>query len=283
MTGEPGVLRRPLLGLLASAALAACSSTPPAAAPVAAATAAAASAPERAWPYPQAGVHPALHLVGDSTMADKPPLPVFPERGWGQLLREFMQEPARLVNHAANGRSTRRFVDEGRWAHLLTQLTAGDFVIIQFGHNDQKDDDPRRYAPAQTDFKAFLRSFIADVLAKGATPILATSVARRKFGKDGRVVQTLADYPQALRDVAAETGVALIDMNVLTTEQIQALGPEASKALFMHIPPGRYDALPQGRVDDTHYVEEGARATAALAVQALRQQVPALRPWFKAL
>jgi lysophospholipase L1-like esterase len=276
-------LRSPLTAMLTGAALAGCGTAAgPASTAAATPVAVAASAPERAWPYPVAAVHPALHLVGDSTMADKPPLPVFPERGWGQLLREFMLEPARLVNHAANGRSTRRFVDEGRWAHLLTQLATGDFVIIQFGHNDQKDDDPRRYAPAQTDFKAYLRSFIADVRAKGATPVLATSVARRKFGKDARVVQTLGDYPQALRDVAAETGVALIDMNVLTTEQIQALGPEASKALFMHIPPGRYDALPQGRVDDTHYVEQGARATAALAVQALRQQVPALRSWFKA-
>ena len=276
--------RRPLLGLLVGAALAACGTTTPTmtAVTAAAAPAPAASTPERAWPYPVATVHPALHLVGDSTMADKPPLPVFPERGWGQLLREFMLEPARLVNHAANGRSTRRFVDEGRWAHVLTQLQAGDFVIVQFGHNDQKDDDPRRYAPAQTDFKAYLRSFIADVKAKGATPILATSVARRKFDKSGRVVQTLGDYPQALREVAMETGVTLIDVNVLTTEQIQALGPEASKSMFMHIAPGRYDALPQGRVDDTHYVEAGARATAALAAQALRTQVPALRPWFKA-
>lgn len=273
-------LRLPLMAVVSGAALAGCGTAAGPAAPVAA-PAVAASAPERAWPFPVANVHPALHLVGDSTMADKPPLPVFPERGWGQLLREFMVEPARLVNHAANGRSTRRFVDEGRWAHVLAQLSAGDFVIVQFGHNDQKDDDPKRYAPAQTDFKAYLRSFIADVKAKGATPILATSVARRKFDSSGRVVQTLGDYPQALRDVAAETGVTLIDMNLLTTQQIQALGPEASKAMFMHIAPGRYDALPQGRTDDTHYVEAGARATAALAAQALRTQVPALRPWFK--
>ncbi len=277
-----GPRRQPLTLVLMGAALAGCGTAAGPASSAATAVAAPASAPERAWPFPVATMHPALHLVGDSTMADKPPLPVFPERGWGQLLREFMVEPARLVNHAANGRSTRRFVDEGRWAHLLAQLSAGDFVLIQFGHNDQKDDDPKRYAPAQTDFKAYLRSFIADVKAKGATPILATSVARRRFGKDGRVVQTLADYPQALRDVAAETGVPLIDMNVLTAEQIQALGPEASKAMFMHIAPGRYDALPQGRVDDTHYVEAGARATAALAAQALRAQVPALRPWFRA-
>lgn len=238
-------------------------------------------APERAWPFPLAAVHPALHLVGDSTMADKPPLPLHPERGWGQLLREFMVEPARLVNHAANGRSTRRFVDEGRWAHLLTQLQPGDWVLIQFGHNDQKADDPKRYAAAGTDFKAYLRGFVADVRARGATPLLATPVVRRKFGADGKIVNTLAGWPQALRDVATETGVTMIDMNALTAAQLEGVGAEASKALFMWIEPGKWASLPQGRQDDTHYIESGARATAALAAQALRRQVPALRGWFR--
>ncbi len=270
--------RRRLLGagVVGLAGLAGCSGVPQQATPVPPAV------PERGWAYPQAPLHPALHLVGDSTMADKPDPPErHPERGWGQLLRSFVKEPQRVVNHAANGRSTRRFVDEGRWLHLLTQLQRGDFVLIQFGHNDQKDDDPRRYAAADTDFKAYLRQFVTDVRARGATPLLATPVARRKFAADGTVVQTLGAWPQALRDVAAETGVVLIDMNSLTSAHLQALGPEASKALFMWLQPGQWAAFPQGRQDDTHYVESGARATAALAVQALRQQVPALADWFK--
>lgn len=236
---------------------------------------------ERAWPFPRASVRPALHLVGDSTMADKPPLPPHPERGWGQLLRELMREPARLVNHAANGRSTRRFVDEGRWAHLLTQLQAGDWVLIQFAHNDQKADDPRRYAAPDTDYPAYLRRFIADVRARGATPLLATSVARRKFGADGRIVDTLAPYPEVTRRVAAETGTPLIDLNRLTSAHLETLGPEASKAEFMWIAPGQWPSLPKGLQDDTHYVEAGARATARLAVQALRAQVPALNDWWR--
>ena len=239
------------------------------------------SAPERAWPYPVATLRPALHLVGDSTMADRPPEPPHPERGWGQLLREFMVEPARLVNHAANGRSTRRFVDEGRWAHLLTQLQGGDFVLIQFGHNDQKADDPRRYAAADGDFKAYLRAFFHDLRAKGATPLLATPVVRRKFDAQGRIVNTLEGWPQASREVAAETGVTLVDMNALTAAQLEAVGSEASKALFMWIAPGQWASLPEGRKDDTHYVESGARATAALAAKALKEQAPALRDWFR--
>ncbi|MDP3083515.1 MAG: rhamnogalacturonan acetylesterase [Rubrivivax sp.] len=270
--------RRTLVVLPAAATLVAaagCASTP--ASPASPAS----PAPERAWSYPLANVRPALHLVGDSTMADKPPMPLHPERGWGQLLREFMLEPARLVNHAANGRSTRRFVDEGRWPHLVQQLARGDHVLIQFGHNDQKDDDPRRFAPAQTDFKAYLHSFIADVRGKGATPLLATPVVRRKFDASGRIVNTLGGWPQALREVAAESGVTLIDMNALTANQLEAAGPDASKALFMWIAPGQWASLPDGRKDDTHYVEAGARATAALAAQALKQQVPALAGWFR--
>ena len=274
-----GLQRRRLLGTgLVVAGLAGCSGVPPVA-PVAPVVPA---APERAWAYPKAPTHPALQLVGDSTLADKPDPPAaHPERGWGQLLRTMATEPQRIVNHAANGRSTRRFVDEGRWSHLLTQLQRGDFVLIQFGHNDQKDDDPRRYAAADTDFKAYLRQFVVDVRAKGATPLLATPVARRKFEANGQVGQTLGAWPQALRDVAAETGVVLIDMNHLTTAHLQALGPEASKAQFMWLQPGQWAAFPQGRQDDTHYVESGARATAALAVQALRLQVPALRDRFR--
>ena len=264
--------RAAVVGLAGATLLGACASTAPNALP----------APERSWPFPKASVHPALHLVGDSTMADKPDDPrAHPERGWGQLLRERMRVPERIVNHAANGRSTRRFVDEGRWAHLLTQLVAGDFVLIQFGHNDQKADDPQRYAAADTDFKAYLRRFIADVRMRGATPLLATPVVRRKFDAAGRIVNTLGEWPQALRDVAAETGTTLIDMNKLTAAHLNALGPEASKAEFMWIEPGRWTAIPQGRVDDTHYVEAGARATAGIAAMALREQVPALRDWLR--
>ncbi|MBP6899354.1 MAG: hypothetical protein KBC73_04640 [Burkholderiaceae bacterium] len=239
------------------------------------------SAGKASPPLPLARLHPALHLVGDSTMADKAPLPLHPERGWGMALRQMLDVPERLVNHAANGRSTRRFVDEGRWAHVLGQLAAGDVVLVQFAHNDMKADDPARYAEAHSDYKAYLQRFIADVRAKGATPLLATSVARRSFDGQGRVQHTLGDYPAVTRQVAAELGVGLIDLNALTTAQLQALGPEASKALFMHIAPGVWDSLPQGLNDNTHYVEAGARATAELAARAWRAQGLAGAAWLR--
>ncbi len=137
---------------------------------------------------PVAIKHPSLHLVGDSTMADKSLNRGHPERGWGQLLRARMKEPQRLLNHAVNGRSGRSFRAEGRWDHLLGQLAPGDYVLIQFGHNDQKAEDPKRYAEADTDYRQ---------------PLLATSVMRRKFDAAGRVTNTLGDYPAVTRQVAA--------------------------------------------------------------------------------
>jgi lysophospholipase L1-like esterase len=233
------------------------------------------------WPMPLAPVHPALHLVGDSTMADKRTPPSYPERGWGQLLRTLMKEPQRLVNHAANGRSTKRFVDEGRWAHVLSQLAAGDFVLVQFGHNDQKFDDPQRYAPAATDFKDNLRRFVREARERQATPLLATPVTRRSFDARGRLVDTLGDYPEATRDVAREQGVALLDLHERTRAWVQSLGPEASKRMFMWIAPG-HPHLPTGREDNTHFVEAGAIAVARLAAELMREQRLPIADWLVA-
>lgn len=212
-----------------------------------------------------------LHLVGDSTMADKPLAPGQPERGWGQLLREQFREPARVRNHAANGRSSKSFVDEGLWARVLAQIEPGDFVLLQFGHNDQKQEDPARHAPARGAYQANLRRFVAQVRERQATPVLATPVVRRKFDADGRIKPTLGDYPQAMREVAAELQVPLLDLHSGTQALLEGLGPDASKTLFMWLEPGRWAAAPQGRQDDTHFVEAGARAVADLASRAIRE------------
>lgn len=227
---------------------------------------------------PPATVHPALHLVGDSTMADKRTPPSYPERGWGQLLRTLMKEPQRLVNHAANGRSTKRFIDEGRWTHLLGQLAAGDFVLIQFGHNDQKVDDPERYAAAATNFKDNLRRFVRETRERHATPLLATPVTRRSFDPSGRLLETLGDYPEATREVVREQRVVLLELHERTREWVRSLGPEASKAMFMWIAPG-HPHLPQGKQDNTHFVEAGALAVAQLTATLLREQRLPLADW----
>jgi lysophospholipase L1-like esterase len=237
------------------------------------------AAPRTGWAL--ATVHPALHLAGDSTLADKPLEPPQPERGWGMLLRDQLQQPARIVNHAANGRSTRNFQVEGRWAHLLSQVAPGDYVLIQFGHNDQKRDDPRRWADPQTDYPDNLRRFVHDVRARHAVPLIATSVSRRRFDALARIVDTLAPYPDVARQVARELDVTLIDLNAATARWLEALGPERSKAMYMWIEPGQYAGLPNGRHDNTHFVEAGAAAVARLALQMLYEQRSELRDWLK--
>lgn len=228
---------------------------------------------------PRAGVHPALHLVGDSTMADKPLVPPNPERGWGQLLRERLREPARLVNHAVNGRSTQSFREEGRWDHLLRQLAPGDVVLIQFGHNDARRDDPRRFAEADTSYREHLRRYVGELRARGALPLLATPVARRRFDAAGQVQDTHGRYLAVVRELAAELQVPLLDLNAATTRWLQALGPEASRPMFQWLAPGQWLRHPEGRRDDTHYSEAGARAVAALAVAELRRLRPAGAEW----
>jgi len=213
---------------------------------------------------------PTLHLVGDSTMAEKSDTGL-PERGWGQALRTWVRPPWRLVDHAANGRSTKSFRDLGHWATLLAQLHPGDCVLIQFGHNDEKKESPDRYADAATDYPANLRAFIAEVRARGATPILATSIVRRAWNDDGSLHNSHGAYPDAVRAVAATEHVPLLDLEALTRKLLVDLGPEGSKQLFMIYAPGVHPRLPEGKTDNTHLNVGGAPRIAALAVAEMRR------------
>ena len=224
---------------------------------------------------------PRLHLAGDSTMADKSPKPPNLERGWGQMLREYLIDPAVLDNRATNGRSTKSFLAEGRWAELLAGVAPGDFVLIQFGHNDEKETSPERYAPARGLYRENLLRFIRDVRARGAEPLLATPICRRKFNEAGQVVDTHGEYPTVVREVATEQKVALLDLTVSTWLMFARLGPEAAKQLMMHVPPGRYPQWPDGLKDDTHLNEEGGRMVAALAVQEMFARHLAVAALFK--
>ncbi|WP_395703155.1 GDSL-type esterase/lipase family protein [Aquabacterium sp.] len=245
-----------------------------------------AAAADTPAPAPQtlgafATVHPALHLAGDSTMADKPLSPPYPERGWGQLFRTLMKEPQRLLNHAANGRSTKRFIDEGRWDHLLSQLAPGDYVLLQFGHNDARIDDPARYAPARGAYQDNLRRFVREVRARGATPWLATPLVRRQFDAAGRLRDTHGDYPAAMRAVAAELDVPLLDLQAASATLLQGLGPAASQPLFVRIAPGQVASLPEGKQDNTHFTETGALAMARLAAEAMQRLHLPVTDWLR--
>lgn len=213
---------------------------------------------------------PVLHLVGDSTMADKPD-DAFPERGWGQLFRELVRPPLRVVNHAANGRSTKSFRTLGHWQRLLDQLADGDWVLIEFGHNDAKKDDPVRYAEPAVEYPNNLRQFVREVHARGAHPILATSVVRRSWSEDGVLRDSHGLYLTAVRTVAAEEQVPLLDLEQATRALVTSLGPAGSKPLLMIFAPGEHPQLPAGRTDNTHFTARGARLVAALAAEEMRR------------
>jgi lysophospholipase L1-like esterase len=224
----------------------------------------------------QVGIAPRIHLAGDSTMADKPTDPPNPEHGWGQLLPRFFKESVTIVNHAANGRSTRSFITEGRWQKLVDALQPGDWVVIQFAHNDEKI-----FPDARGEFQDNLRRFVEDVRGKRANPILATPCARRSFDASGKLVDTHGDYPDAVRAVAAATGVPLLEMNRLTMALEEGHGPEGSKRLHLWIGAGVYQRQPAGYQDDTHYSAYGADRVAAIAVQEIiRLRLP-LADWLR--
>ena len=217
-----------------------------------------------------------LYLIGDSTMANKPLIPENPERGWGQMLPPYFRAGVRVENHAMNGRSSASFRTEGRWRAVEEALKPGDWVLIQFGHNDEKIKDPSRYSSPFGSFKTNLTLYIQEARARGARPILATPVARRKFDEQGRLEDTHGDYVTALRQVAAEQQVPLIDLNRRSDELLRREGPELSKKNYIWVTAAEYPALPKGRQDDTHFCAFGATRICDLAVAEIKTAVPEL-------
>ena len=215
-----------------------------------------------------------IHLMGDSTMADKNLAGGNPERGWGMLFRNFVDRDVTVVNYAQNGRSTKSFIDKGLWDKVYAAVQPGDYVFIQFGHNDSKADDPERYAAPFGAYQDNLRRFVDGVREKGGTPVLLTPVARRWF-KGGKLDREChGDYPAAMKQVAAEKDVILLDITTPTLDWIEGLGDEASRPYFMHLPAGKYACAPEGKTDNTHTVARGARKVAEIVCDALKDRIP---------
>ncbi len=223
---------------------------------------------------------PTLFLVGDSTMADKP-VDDNPERGWGQLLPNYFTADINIENHARNGRSTKSFINEHRWDTVMSRLKEGDYVMIQFGHNDSKKEDSTRWAPAHTLYKDNLTRFVNDVRSKGAFPILITPVMRRKFDVDGKFIDQHGDYPGVVKEVAAAMNVTLIDLHQSSETLIVNEGVENSKRFFMHIPKGHFKNYKGKEEDNTHLSEYGAASVASLVCQSVNQQHLALEKYLK--
>ena len=210
-----------------------------------------------------------VYMIGDSTMADKVDPDMNPEVGWGQVFPKYFTSDVHVRNHAVNGRSTKSFIDQHRWDSVTAQLKRGDYVFIEFGHNDEKQDDTSRYAAPHGAYKANLERFIADTRSKGATPILLTPIVRRSFDDKGELKQTHGDYPAVVREVAKETRVAFIDLERDTRALIAPLGPEKSKVEYDYMPPGASIMFPRGKADDTHLSKRGALDVAGLVARDL--------------
>ncbi|NBW02301.1 MAG: GDSL family lipase [Cytophagia bacterium] len=221
-----------------------------------------------------------VFLIGDSTMADKLPAD-FPETGWGMPFSKLFNEAVEVQNHAYNGRSTKSFRREGRWAKVQAQLKKGDYVFIQFGHNDAKASDTARYAPSQTDFRENLTRYVAETRAKGGIPILLTPTQRRKFDSTGVFIDQHADYPNVVREVAAKEKVLLIDIEKESKKYISSEGPEGAKKMFLHYPVGIFKKFMKGAADDTHFSPFGAMKISDMVAEAILASNEHLRSFLK--
>ena len=215
-----------------------------------------------------------IHLMGDSTMAEKDLSKGNPERGWGMMFQNFLDDGVKVINYAQNGRSTKSFIDRGLWDKVYNAIQPGDYVFIEFGHNDAKESDSTRYAAPRGAYQDNLRTFINGVREKGGNPVLLTPVARRWF-KEGMLDRDChGDYPAAMKEVAEQTGTPLLDVTTATLDWIEGLGDEASRPYFMHLEPGRYACAPEGKTDNTHTVASGARKVTEIICGLIKEQLP---------
>jgi lysophospholipase L1-like esterase len=217
-----------------------------------------------------------VHMIGDSTMANKPVIPANPERGWGQMFQLYFKDSVRVENYAQNGRSSKSFIAEGRWDKVRSALQPGDFVIIQFGHNDEKTNDVKRGTAPFGEYTTNLVRFIRETREHKANPILATPTARRKFDESGTLTNSHGAYPEAVRKVAAAEKVPLLELTTATEKLLQQLGPESSKRWFDWIPAGEFAADAKKLEDDTHFNAYGASRVCDLAAVEIEAKVPGL-------
>lgn len=222
-----------------------------------------------------------IYMVGDSTMADRYDTVETPERGWGQVFPTFLSEQALVKNHAKNGRSTKSYLDEGRWEKVMETLDKGDVVIIQFGTNDAKIEDPALFADPQH-YAQNLTFMIRQAKTVGALPILCTPIARRHFNGD-ELQYVHGDYPAAAIEVAEKEDVPLVDMTTITMRWLEPLGEKGSRPYFVYkINPGEYSKYPDGKSDNTHLREKGALKVAELFSHAvIKQNIKPLKDYIQ--
>ncbi len=215
-----------------------------------------------------------VYLAGDSTMATYPPERA-PLTGWGAVLHLFAKDGVNIHNHATGGRSSKSFRSEGRWDAIIKQVKPGDFVVIQFGHNDSAKGEQNlyRYADPQTDFPANLRRYIAEVRAKGATAVLLPLTVCAHFNANGAFLSSTQQlYYDATCEVARTEKVAFIDCTKWMLAEFTRMGKEEARNIFLMIPPGKYPAYPDGKEDGIHFQRNGALFVAAGIIRLAKEQ-----------
>jgi lysophospholipase L1-like esterase len=211
---------------------------------------------------------PTIFLAGDSTVTDQPSGQQ-PYTGWGQVLPRYLAAGAAAVsNYARSGRSSKSFIDEDRLTRLWKRIRPGDYLLLQFGHNDEKDNDGG--TKPFTTFQQYLSVYIDGALARGAQPVLISPMHRRFFDEEGRIRNTHGDYIAAMEQLAQGKRVPYINLAARSKRLFEQLGEEATKRIFMWLEPNRYAAWPDGTEDNTHFCEEGALAIAALVADGMR-------------
>lgn len=221
----------------------------------------------------------AIFLAGDSTAAEKP-TNKRPETGWGEKLSSYFTDDIIIQNRAVNGRSTKSFINEGLLTAIEEEIRPGDYLFIQFGHNDQKEDPSRGTVP-YGDYQSNLHTFVNTAYQHGATPILLTSVSRRHFINNSIDSSSLGEYPRAMKDFAKQHNITLLDIHKKSIELFQELGPVLSKRYFLHLESNESSNYPNGIKDDTHFNDHGAAAIAHLIIKEIKKSNLSLKRFLK--
>ncbi|GAA1860350.1 RICIN domain-containing protein [Myceligenerans crystallogenes] len=212
---------------------------------------------------------PTIYIASDST-AQTYNSSFYPQMGWGQKLAGYFDTSTTIANHAIGGRSSRSFVEQGRLTTILNAIQPGDYLFVQFGHNDASSSVPERYT-SPADYKMYLRDhYMAGATARGATPVLLTPVSRRDYDANNQFRVSFPDYVAKVYELVDETGVAMIDLSARSRAYLNSIGPEAAKGVFLHLAAGRYPAFPDGVADNTHFQEYGAGQMARLVSEGAR-------------
>ena len=211
---------------------------------------------------------PTIYLAGDSTVVDQD---VEPWAAWGQMLPRFFRPGVVIANHAESGETIKSFVSEQRFSKIFSLIQPGDYLFMQFNHNDQKI-SPRTHQPVVPldEYRALLTEYIAKARAAGATPVLVTSMNRRTFDASGHITNSLGDYPDTMRAVAREQHVALIDLNDMSKTLFETMGPEGTLKAFMHYAANSFPNQTESISDDTHFNKYGAYELARCVVHGIR-------------